>query len=234
MELYIARYVTDSIIRPFVGDMLVVILLYTGIRSFMSLPYLKLAVGVLLFAYGVFSVFFSSKDGVNSEISSNFTFMNCQHILEATYAQVLDMEDKGVVASYIPELAKVNPNHFGICITSQNGSQHTCGDAQTSFSIQSIAKVLSLSFALSLGDDSIWDRIDVEPSGSAFNSLVQLETENGIPRNPLINAGAIVVCDILCGHLHDPKAALLDYVRKVANNTTITFSKTMFHHHELL
>jgi len=153
--------------------------------------------------------------------------MNCQHILEATYAQVLDMEDKGVVASYIPELAKVNPNHFGICITSQNGSQHTCGDAQTSFSIQSIAKVLSLSFALSLGDDSIWDRIDVEPSGSAFNSLVQLETENGIPRNPLINAGAIVVCDILCGHLHDPKAALLNYVRKVANNTTITFSKTI-------
>jgi len=153
--------------------------------------------------------------------------MNCQSILEATYAQVLNLENKGAVASYIPELAKVDPDHFGICITTRSGTRHTCGDAHIPFSIQSIAKVLSLSFALSLGDTSIWERIDVEPSGSVFNSLVQLETENGIPRNPLINAGAIVVCDILCSHLQDPKAALLNYVRKVANNTTITFSKTI-------
>ena len=153
--------------------------------------------------------------------------MNCQTILEATYAQVLGMENKGAVASYIPELAKVNPDHFGICITTRSGTQHTCGDAHTPFSIQSIAKVLSLSFALSLDDTSIWKRVDVEPSGSAFNSLVQLESENGIPRNPLINAGAIVVCDILCSHLQDPKTELLNYVRKVTNKETLTYSETI-------
>lgn len=153
--------------------------------------------------------------------------MNCQSILEATYAQILDLENKGAVASYIPELAKVDPNHFGVCITTRSGTQHICGDAHIPFSIQSIAKVISLSFALSLDDKTIWERVDVEPSGSAFNSLVQLESENGIPRNPLINAGAIVICDILCSHLQNPKTELLDYVRKIANNPALTFSETI-------
>ena len=153
--------------------------------------------------------------------------MNCQSILEATYAQILDLENKGAVSSYIPELAKVDPNHFGVCITTRSGTQHICGDAHIPFSIQSIAKVISLSFALSLDDKTIWERVDVEPSGSAFNSLVQLESENGIPRNPLINAGAIVICDILCSHLQNPKTELLDYVRKIANNPALTFSETI-------
>lgn len=151
--------------------------------------------------------------------------MDCQKIIEETYAHIMGIENKGTVATYIPELGKVDPNHFGVCLTTNDGTQYTAGDAQTPFSIQSIAKVLSLSFALSLGDTSIWQRLDVEPSGSAFNSLVQLESENGIPRNPLINAGAIVVCDILCSHLKDPKNNLITYIREVANDPTINFSE---------
>ncbi|MFT5892678.1 MAG: glutaminase [Dokdonia sp.] len=153
--------------------------------------------------------------------------MDCHKIIEDTYAHILSIENKGAIATYIPELGKVDPAHFGVCITTNDGTQYTAGDAHIPFSIQSIAKVLSLSFALSLGDTTIWQRLDVEPSGSAFNSLVQLESENGIPRNPLINAGAIVVCDILCSHLKDPKNELIGYIRDVANNDSINFSETI-------
>ncbi|WP_299212994.1 glutaminase [uncultured Dokdonia sp.] len=153
--------------------------------------------------------------------------MDCHKIIEDTYAHILSKENKGAVATYIPELGKVDPAHFGVCLTTNDGTQYTAGDAYSPFSIQSIAKVLSLSLALSLEDTMIWQRLDVEPSGSAFNSLVQLESENGIPRNPLINAGAIVVCDILCSHLKDPKKELIGYIRDVANNDTIQYSETI-------
>lgn len=151
--------------------------------------------------------------------------MDCHKIVQDTYAHIMSIENKGNVASYIPELSKVDPEHFGVCLTTNNGVQYTAGDAHIPFSIQSIAKVLSLSLALSLEDTMIWQRLDVEPSGSSFNSLVQLETENGIPRNPLINAGAIVVCDILCSHLKDPKKELLAYIREVSNNEDIQYSE---------
>ena len=151
--------------------------------------------------------------------------MNCHKTLLDTYAHIMSIENKGNVADYIPELGKVDSEHFGVCLTTNNGIQYTAGDAHIPFSIQSIAKVLSLSLALSLEDTMIWQRLDVEPSGSAFNSLVQLETENGIPRNPLINAGAIVVCDILCTHLKDPKKELIAYIREVSNNEDIQYSE---------
>lgn len=149
--------------------------------------------------------------------------MNCQKIIETAYQQVKGMPNEGAIATYIPELATVDSDHFGVCLTTNKGAQYTYGDATIPFSIQSIAKVLSLSFAVSLVGESIWKRIDVEPSGSAFNSLVQLESENGIPRNPLINAGAIVICDILTSHLENPKTALLEYIQKVANQPDITY-----------
>lgn len=141
---------------------------------------------------------------------------DCQNILDQTYKRVLAMENKGAVATYIPELAKVDPDQFGICLTTKTGQKFIAGDAATKFSIQSIAKALSLSLVLSKIGEKLWERTDFEASGSAFNSLVQLETENGIPRNPLINAGAIVVCDIICDLFDDPKTALLDYIREVS------------------
>lgn len=103
----------------------------------------------------------------------------------------------GQVANYIPALAAVDPMKFGMCVSLANGETHCLGDADELFSIQSISKVFTLSMALRKVGDSLWERVGREPSGSPFNSIVQLEMERGIPRNPLINAGAIVVTDHL-------------------------------------
>ncbi|TVZ53017.1 glutaminase [Dokdonia sp. Hel_I_53] len=152
---------------------------------------------------------------------------SCQSILNNTFSRIATLPDSGAVASYIPELAKVSPDYFGVCITTIDGHVHTAGDAKTKFSIQSIAKVLSLSLVLSKLGDELWKRMDFEPSGTAFNSLVQLETENGIPRNPLINAGAIVICDILCDLFKDPKRELLDYLRMVSGIKNLEYSEAI-------
>ena len=155
--------------------------------------------------------------------------IDCQPIVDKTYKKVLAMENSGNVASYIPELAKVDDTKFGVCLTTQTGEVFTAGDATVKFSIQSIAKVLSLSLVLSKIGDDLWKRMDFEPSGTAFNSLVQLESENGIPRNPLINAGAIVVCDIICELFDNPKEALLDYIREVSGIEDLQYSENIAH-----
>lgn len=125
-----------------------------------------------------------------------------------------DTDDCGEVASYIPELGEVDPKKLGIHLTTIEKSNYSYGDSNEKFSIQSIAKVFSLTLALKIRGGVIWERLGVEPSGSAFNSLVQLEFEKGIPRNPFINAGAIVICDILVSCLENPKVELLEFIRK--------------------
>jgi len=120
--------------------------------------------------------------------------------------------DRGRVADYIPELAKVDPNQFGIAIVLADGRVIAAGDAETPFSIQSISKVFTLSLALGRVGDALWERVGREPSGDPFNSIVQLEADNGIPRNPLINAGAIVVTDILLAG-HQPRETIGEIVR---------------------
>ena len=123
-----------------------------------------------------------------------------------------DRTDRGEVASYIPELARVDPKSFGIAVIDAEGNTIAGGDSDTPFSIQSISKVFTLTLALGKVGDRLWRRVGREPSGSAFNSIVQLEYEQGIPRNPFINAGAIAVTDlILSGHL--PREALGEIVR---------------------
>jgi glutaminase len=114
----------------------------------------------------------------------------------------------GTVASYIPALARVSPHQFGIALRTCAGETAAAGDSAVPFSIQSMSKMFSLTLAIRSLDEALWDRIGREPSGSAFNSLVQLETERGIPRNPFINAGAIAVADRLVS-LGDAKAELL-------------------------
>jgi glutaminase len=121
-------------------------------------------------------------------------------------------EDRGQVASYIPELAKVDPARFGIAIATADGRLLTGGDADTGFSIQSISKVFALTLALGKVGDQLWDRVGREPSGTAFNSIVQLEQEQGVPRNPFINAGAIVVADVNLGG-HQPRVAIGEMLR---------------------
>jgi glutaminase len=149
--------------------------------------------------------------------------MNYQAILNEIQKETNTNDFDGEVASYIPELAKVNGNKFGMHLHCINSGHYSFGDSNEKFSIQSISKVLSLSLAFELIGDKIWERVDVEPSGDPFNSLTQLEYENGIPRNPLINSGALVISDILVTHLENPKADFLAFVRKLGNNPTINY-----------
>ena len=132
-------------------------------------------------------------------------------------------QDKGKIATYIPELALVPSNKFGICLLDAEQGIYGVGDWEEAFSIQSISKVFTLAMAFPLMGDNLWKRVDVEPSGDPFNHLSLLELENGIPRNPLINAGALVIADILVSELQHPKEDFLAFVRNIANDQSITY-----------
>ncbi len=146
-------------------------------------------------------------------------------ILSNIHQKVLKTTDKGTVATYIPELAKIDINNFGIHLRTVNGKHYGVGDFNKPFSIQSISKVLALSKAMELVGETIWKRVDVEPSGNPFNHLSLLEIENGIPRNPLINSGAIVIADILVTSLKNPKEDFLNYVRDITGDASISFNE---------
>ncbi|SEA52709.1 L-glutaminase [Desulfuromusa kysingii] len=133
------------------------------------------------------------------------------------------IKNTGKIATYIPELSHVDPRQFGAHLTTINKEHYSLGDSQTKFSIQSIFKVLALTLARGFDEDHLWNRVGVEPSGSPFNSLVQLEYEQGIPRNPLINAGAMVVCDVLLNHLPNPRQDFIKFVRGLAGDTDIDY-----------
>lgn len=139
------------------------------------------------------------------------------------------MENAGEVASYIPELATVSPDHFGAFLHCVDGQQSGVGDFDVKFSIQSISKVLLLIQVSDQIGGELWKRVGVEPSGTPFNSLVQLEHDKGIPRNPMINAGAIVVCDVLLSLHENPKKKFLDFVRRISGNKTIDYNEKVAH-----
>lgn len=150
-----------------------------------------------------------------------------QGILNEIHASLRNAENIGEVANYIPELAKVDKDNLGIHLQLITGENFSAGDAFEKFSIQSISKVLSLAKAFQLIGTDLWKRVDVEPSGNPFNHLSLLELENGIPRNPFINAGAIVIADVLLTHLENPKQDFIDFVRKLAHDDSIDFNETV-------
>lgn len=150
--------------------------------------------------------------------------MNYNKIFEKIYTQLNKIENQGNVADYIPELSKIDPNKFGVQLTTIGGAKFAFGDSDVRFSIQSIAKVFSYALAYSRIKSELWNRVGVEPSGTAFNSLVQLESDKGIPRNPFINAGAIVVCDILVSELDLPKEEVLTFIRDLSGINSIDFN----------
>jgi len=150
-----------------------------------------------------------------------------QSILDTITNEAKSEKDKGIVATYIPELANIDKNKFGISLLDNNGKLYSSGDAAERFSIQSVSKVLSLSMSFRILGDDLWNRVGVEPSGDPFNHLSLLEMENGIPRNPLINAGAIVIADTLVSELKNPKEEFLQYVRNIANDSSIVYDENI-------
>lgn len=137
--------------------------------------------------------------------------------------------DRGEVATYIPELARVDANQFGIAIIDTDGNAFAAGDSDVAFSIQSISKVFTLTLALGKAGNRLWRRVGREPSGSPFNSIVQLERERGIPRNPFINAGAIAVSDLILSG-HQPREALgeiLRFMQFLADDPSITIDNAV-------
>lgn len=153
--------------------------------------------------------------------------MDYAKILHEIESEIQPFRKEGIPASYIPELAKVNPDQCGLCLITLADDIFSIGDSSQRFSIQSISKVFTLSMAFSLLNDKLWQRVGVEPSGNAFNSIVQLEYEKGVPRNPFINAGALVIADILITQLDNPKEELLNFVRTLSGAGDINYNEAV-------
>ena len=149
--------------------------------------------------------------------------MHLASILPAIADEARPLVGRGEVAQYIPPLAAVDPSRFGLAVRTVHGEEHGVGDAEERFSIQSIAKVLSLAVAMDLEGDALWTRVGREPSGTPFNSLVQLEADGGVPRNPMINAGALVVMDAVLTHTGPDASPVLDLVRAAADDPTLGY-----------
>jgi len=157
--------------------------------------------------------------------------VNLQATLDDIAGEIVPHLGVGKVADYIPALAQVDPHKFGIAVTTVEGESLLAGAADERFSIQSISKVFTLTMAAEFVGQDLWQRVGREPSGSAFNSIVQLEYEHGIPRNPFINAGAVVITDIIASHCpaggvkgaQGTKTAIVDFLRQRADDAAIDF-----------
>ncbi|MBX7151563.1 glutaminase A [bacterium] len=137
---------------------------------------------------------------------------------------------RGKVATYIPELAKANPDHLGVCVHMADGQTYTAGDVTVPFTIQSISKIFSLTYVINhFGQKKLLNHVGLEPSGNPFYSLVQLEYEDGKPRNPFINAGAIAVTSLIEGSTAPEKFNhLLEFVKKISNHSDLSMDETVY------
>ncbi len=156
-----------------------------------------------------------------------FASMDYPGITRHIYEQVMAMPQEGEVANYIPELQHVDAKQFGVQLTTVQGQKFGIGHHKVKFSIQSIAKVFSLSLLYNETGEAIWDRVGVEPSGTPFNSLIQLEYDRGIPRNPFINAGALVVSDALIDLFDDSVESVLQFVSQLCGLERVTINEKM-------
>ena len=139
-------------------------------------------------------------------------------ILERIHQEVIEDYGKGKVADYIPALKNVDPHQFGMVVRTIHGEEFTIGQANTPFSIQSISKLFTLMLALDIDGDRVWERVGREPSGMRFNSLLLLESEGGIPRNPFINAGALVITDIITQYSSIPAKRIEEFIASMSGN----------------
>ncbi|GAA0117350.1 glutaminase A [Clostridium senegalense] len=154
-----------------------------------------------------------------------------KRILDNIIEKSRDWTQKGAVADYIPELAKADPNVLGICITTLDGKEYYSGDYDTSFTIQSISKVITLMVAiLQNGSEYVFSKVGMEPTELAFNSITNLETSpQKKPLNPMINAGAIAVTSLLNGESPEDKIkTILNFTRKICENDTIEINEDVY------
>jgi len=157
--------------------------------------------------------------------------INYEQLLKEIYQAIQPELTKGKVADYIPALAKVLPEQFAMSITLVDGTNYHIGCSDTKFSIQSISKVFTFTESLHIYSKELYKKVGREPSGNPFNSLVQLEYEHGIPRNPFINAGAIVVTDTLLSHyknIDNTFEHILNFIQQISDNNEITFDKDVW------
>jgi glutaminase len=155
--------------------------------------------------------------------------MDYQALLDGVVSDVSAYRGQGNVAGYIPTLARADPNKLGIALALEDGSAFAAGEAEETFSIQSISYVFALALALHHQKSALWNHVGREPSGSPFNSIFQLEMERGKPRNPLTSAGAIVVCDQLIGGDTADEALdeMLDFLRERANDESVAIDERL-------
>ncbi len=152
--------------------------------------------------------------------------MDFQKILDEIYTEIKPELSRGKVADYIPALAEVEREQFAMTLTLPDGSVYSVGESKKHFSIQSISKAFTFTMALDIYSKRLYKRVGVEPSGNAFNSLVQLEYEHGKPRNPFINAGAIAITDALISHYQDEYKtleAIIGFVREISATPALSF-----------
>ncbi|MBW1601537.1 glutaminase [Streptomyces sp. JJ66] len=148
--------------------------------------------------------------------------MDYEALLEHARAAARPVLGRAAPADYIPALARADPQAFGMALATVDGEVHGVGQWRTPFSVQSVSKLFALALALAHGGTALWRRVGREPSGNPFNSLIQLESEQGIPRNPFINAGALVVTDALLSLTGDARAAVVDFLREETGNPGIS------------
>jgi glutaminase len=153
--------------------------------------------------------------------------LDYQAVIDGIAEEVRPLFARGRVADYIPALAAVPRDRFAMAVLTADGALATTGCAGEPFSIQSISKIFTLTLALRHVGEKLWKRVGREPSGSAFNSLVQLEYEHGIPRNPFINSGAHVVTDALMQERPYARDTLLAFVRELSGNDAVAYDETV-------
>lgn len=151
--------------------------------------------------------------------------MEMEKIIKSIYENYAGDLGRGKVADYIPPLAKVSPDKYAISVCTVDGKRYNIGDYTEKFSIQSISKVFTLAMLAPMVGKELWESVGKEPSGSPFNSLVQLEYEKGIPRNPFINAGALVITDKLVERVPDLNDKVLEFVRGLAGDNDIFYNR---------
>lgn len=139
-----------------------------------------------------------------------------QYLLDRIGTQVQPLLSQGQLPQYIPALRWGEKARFGMAVVTVDGSEYSVGEAHHQFSIQSISKLFALMLALERVGDNLWSRVGKEPSGRAFNELVQVDQEAGAVRNPFVNAGALVIADVLCSAYAQPELALLQRLRQTS------------------